>query len=71
MDRRIRSGLDHLDQRSALRLVQLGSLAWRLRIDQTLRAARVEAKHPVANRLQADTADLGRSAARAAVIDLG
>ena len=71
MSRRDRAALDHLNQPLALALVQLGRPARTLRIDQTLRAALVEAKYPVANRLQANAPKPSRVAARAAVIDLG
>ncbi len=51
VERRGRAVLDYFDQRLALGAVQLGGLAWRLRVDQTLRAALVEAMYPIANRL--------------------
>ena len=70
MDRRDRAALDHLNQRLALAGVQLGDLTWRLRVDQTARPAPVEAKHPVANRLQPDAADPCRIATRTAVLNL-
>jgi hypothetical protein len=51
MGRRIGAGLDHLNQRAAVIVVQFGGLARRLRVNQILRTARLEAQHPIADRL--------------------
>jgi hypothetical protein len=44
MGRRIGAGLDHLNQRAAVIVVQFGGLARRLRVNQILRTARLEAQ---------------------------
>ena len=67
--RRDRAGLDDLRQGLALGGIEQRDLAGRLAVDQTRRTLGVERQHPVAHRLQADAADLGRLAARAAVVD--
>jgi hypothetical protein len=47
MNCRDRAALDHLGDCLTLAIIELGGLAWRLSIQQTLRALRVEPQYPV------------------------
>jgi len=67
--RRDRARLDSLRQGLALGGIEQRRLAGRLAVDQPRRALGIERQHPVAHRRQSDAADLGRLAARAAVVD--
>src|SRR4029077_8371886 len=66
---RNRATLDHADDRLTLEVIELGRLARRLAVQQTVRAARVKAQHPVADDLTPDTADPRGLAARRPLID--
>ena len=67
--RRDRARLDSLRQGLALGGIEQRRLAGRLAVDQPRRARGIERQHPVAHRRQSYAADLGRLAARAAVVD--
>ena len=69
MHRRDRPVLDHRRQRRAMRVVQAGRLARRLAINQTVRSARIELHHPVADDLQRHAADPPRLGAGRPVVD--
>jgi len=56
-------------ERLTLVIVKLGRVSRRLAADQPVRAAGVEAQHPIANNLTADATDLGRLGPAPAVID--
>ena len=71
MDRRDRAALDDAGELLALGRVELGRTSRRLAIDETLRPPGIEPQHPVADRLQTDTADARRLPARAGVLNLG
>ena len=71
MDRRDRAALDDAGERLALGVVELGRPSRRLAIDETLRPPGIEPQHPVADRLQTDTANARRLPTRAAVVNLG
>ena len=60
VDGRDRAALDNTRERPTLVVVQLGSVSRRLAADQPVRAAGVEAQHPITNDLKADATDLGR-----------
>ncbi len=64
-----RSTLDNTRERLTLVIVQLGRVSRRLAADQPVRAAGVEAQHPIANDLKADATDLGRLRPPPTVID--
>jgi nicotinamidase-related amidase len=68
---RDRPGLDDLPQCPALGLAERGLIARGLAVDQSLRAARIEAQHLVAYRLAPDVPDACGIAARTPVIDRG
>ena len=61
--------VDHTGDGLALHGIELGWVTRRLAIQETVRAARVEAQHPVTDDLQSDTADLRGLAPPRAVID--
>ena len=67
--RRDRATLDHTGDGLALHGIELGWVTRRLAIQETVRAARVEAQRPVTDDLQSDTADLRGLAPPRAVID--
>jgi hypothetical protein len=71
MDRGRRAALNDVHHRSALFLVEEGSLARFLPIQQTVRAMAVEPQHPIPNHLKPNTADPRRIPARATVVNLG
>ena len=62
VNRRDRPALDNPDKRLALGLVELRRLTRRLAVDKTVRPRRIEPQHPVADRLQTDTANPRRLA---------
>jgi hypothetical protein len=51
--------------------LQFADIARRLAVARAVRSAGIESHVPIPHRLQADTADLRRPVARAALIDLG
>src|SRR5450759_3770963 len=63
--------LDHLGDRLALTIIELGGLAWRLAVQQTVGAPSVEPQHPVPDDLQTDAADLRCLGAGRTVVDRG
>ena len=70
VDCRDRTALDDLDQRLALRSVELGLFARRLAVEQSIRIARIEPHDPIPHNLQANTDNASRIAAPAAVVNL-
>jgi len=69
MDRRVRPGLDDLQQRRPLPIVQQRRLARRLTGLKTGGTLGVEPQDPIAHRLQPDTADRGSGGTRLPGID--
>ena len=69
MDSRHRPTLDHLRQRTPVRIAHKRRWTWRTAGDQAVGAMRIEACHPVPDDLQAHTANPGSIAARATLID--
>lgn len=59
MDGRVWACLYHLNERAPVLVLQPGRLARRLAVLQAVGTLGVEAKDPIANGLQADTADAG------------
>jgi len=70
VDRRDRTALDVSRKRLTLGIIELGPLARRLAINQRIRATGIEPHNPFAPNLQTHSADPGRVAAAAAIIDL-
>src|SRR5262249_35876270 len=64
-----RTTLDHAGDSLALSIVELGWVARRLAIQQTIRATRVEAQNPIPDDLKSNTADFGRLSALGAIIN--
>ena len=64
-----RSGLDHRDQRRAVRVVQPTRLAGRLAVDQAVGSLGIELQHPIANDLKCHATDLGSLGPRRPIID--
>lgn len=62
VDRRDWPALDSPSKRLSLGIVEFWRLTRRLAVDKSVRPRRVEPQHPVANRLQTDTADPRRIA---------
>ena len=69
VDRRRRALLDDVDQSGALLIVEERRLHRRLAVHETFGPQRVEAQDPVADDLERHPADLGRLAARRAVVN--
>ena len=57
MDRRDQPALDEPCQRFAWIVIELGQLARRLSVDQSLRTIPIDAQHPVPDHLKPDIAD--------------
>jgi len=70
MDRRDRPALHRLDQRTPLRVIEDRPLARRLAIEQPIGTTGVEPQYPVSHDLQRHSADPGRLAPAAAIVDL-
>ena len=70
MDRRDRPLIDDRRQRPALAIVELGRIARRFAVDQTVRPIGIEMQDPITDHLKPDAADPSRIRATAAVIDL-
>jgi hypothetical protein len=69
VNRRNRATLNHANDDLALGSIELGWVARRFAVQETIRTAGVEVQHPVADDLKPDAADLGRLSACRAVID--
>ena len=69
MDRRVRTGLDHGDERAPLLVIELRGMPGRLAVDEAIRPPPIEPEHPIANRLEPHAREPSRVRARAAVIN--
>ena len=70
MDRWDGTAFDDRHKRLALGIIEPGPLAGHLAINQPIRPAGIKPHDPVAHNLQTHTADPGRIAAAAAIVDL-
>jgi len=71
VNRRDRAASDDLGKSPALDVVELGRLARRLPVDQTIGAVPVETQNPVANNLQTNITDPRRIKTFATIVNLG
>jgi hypothetical protein len=69
VNRRDRAGLNHGDERAPLFVVEQGRTSGRFAIDETVRTVGVEAKHPIAESLQANPSQPSRVRPRTAFIN--
>src|SRR6202453_4404855 len=69
MDRRVRTSLDHGDERTPLVVIELRGMPGRLAVDQAIRPPEIKSQDPIANGLQPHAPEQSRVRARAAVIN--
>ena len=70
VDRRNRSALNKPSERLSLPVIELGRLACRLAVNQTIRPLGVETENPVTDHLEPDSTDPRRLRATATIVNL-
>ena len=71
VDRQNRPALNDPSERLSMPVIELGRLACRLAVNQTIRPLGIETENPVTDHLEPDSADPRRLRATATIVNLG